>query len=165
MWLNLPELLLRMESVGRWRGRANLRWGCRTSSDCCPESLIRNVIWLKWFEIACICSKCIYILKWSDIIVHYKCDYLKYFITWRRIREKTRNELGWGVGEGETRRGKVQIKCDLDLYVRTLSRSSPIESSVRLPGQEHKTPTDKVEEKEFTELCKVLVSIFQWLCE
>ena len=66
-----------------------------------------------------------------------------------------------GVGEGETRRGKVQIKCDLDLYVRTLSRSSPIESSVRLPGQEHKTPTDKVEEKEFTELCKFLVSIFQ----
>ena len=56
------------------------------------------------------------------------------------------------MGEGETRgRVLVLIKCDLDLYVRTLSRSSPTESRVRFPGTQNST--DKVEEKEFTELC------------
>ena len=54
------------------------------------------------------------------------------------------------MGEGETR-GRVLIKCDLDLYVHTLSRSSPTESRVRFPGTQNST--DKVEEKEFTELC------------
>ena len=45
-------------------------------------------------------------------------------------------ESGWGVGEGKTR-GKVLIKCDLDLYVLTLSRSSPTESRVRFPGTQN----------------------------
>ena len=102
MWLNLPELLLRMESVGRWRGRADLRWGCRTSSDCCPESLIRNVIWLKWFEIACICSKCIYFeVKWHYCSLQMWLS--KIFHHMKKDSGENKKWVGLGSGSGRGR--------------------------------------------------------------
>ena len=118
MWMNLPELLLRMESVGRWRlslhwrGRADLRWRCRTSSDWCPPSLIRNVIWLKWLEIACICSKFIYFeVKWHYCSLQMWLS--KIFHHMKKDSGENKKLVGLGSGRGGRTRGKVIIKCDL----------------------------------------------------
>ena len=111
MWMNLPELLLsvRMESVGRWRislereARTDLRWGCGTSSDCCPASLIRNVICLKWLEIACICSKFIYFeVKWHYCSLQMWLS--KIFHHMKKDSGENKKLVGLGSGRGRDKR-------------------------------------------------------------
>ena len=148
MWLNLPELLLRMESVGRWRlslhwrGRADLRWRCRTSSDWCPASLIRNVIWLKWLEIACICSKFIYFeVKWHYCSLQMWLS--KIFHHMKKDSGENKKLVGLGSGRG---RGRDKRKSSSSNQMWSWSLCTYVvkifADRVQGPGwdfQEHKT--------------------------
>ena len=73
----------------------------RKSSDCWPKSLIRNVSWIKWFEI-------VYVFKYFNVKWHLLLQ--MWFEIWR-VQENARLELGWGVAERESK-GKVFINCD-----------------------------------------------------
>ena len=69
--------------------------------------------------------------------------------------------MSW-VGEWErARQEEEKFKSNVILIFMYLRCQDLRQQSPGSDFQEHKTPTDKVEEREFPELCKVLVSIFQ----
>ena len=83
--------------------RTDLRWGCRTSSHCCLASLIRNVIWLKWLEIACICSKFIYFeVKWHYCSLQMWLS--KIFHHMKKDSGENKKLVGLGSGRGRDKR-------------------------------------------------------------